>query len=246
MTTTEFIAETPRLRQKIGLRHDPLAFFYADQAPEGYAPPPRDSGCLIAVLSRARHGETVYFDVETTGCAGGTYFLGFCEPRPGIAEFVSSGIPGVVEGEHYKQSPELMRAQMAAHPVAPAPARYAVFMPVAALPEGQEPAVVICFAGADELAGLVGLVGFDRADDAVLAPFGSGCSALVATPLAEAAHELPHAILGGFDPSARPFLGADELSFAAPTALWRTMLGNMDESFLSTPTWAKLRRRLGP
>jgi uncharacterized protein (DUF169 family) len=245
MTTTELIAGTARLRQMIGLRHEPLAFFYTDREPAGYQPPHGEAGCLIAALTRARHGETVLFDAETIGCPGGTYFLGFCEPRPGIAEFVSTGIPGQVEGERYKKSPELVTAMQALHPVPPAPARYAVFLPIAALPDGQEPAVVICFAGPDELCGLVSLAGFERADDAVLSPFGSGCSALVSRPLAEAQHDPPRAILGGFDPSARPYLAADELSFAAPAALWAEMLKNMEESFLITPTWAKIRRRIG-
>jgi uncharacterized protein (DUF169 family) len=246
MTTTELIAGTARLRQMMGLRHEPLAFLYTDQEPAGYQPPRGEAGCVIAALTRARHGETVYFDAETIGCPGGTYFLGFCEPQPQTAQFVSTGIPGVTEGEHYKKSPELVRAGQALHPVPPAPARFAVFLPVSALHEGQEPAVVMCFAGAEELSGLVFLANYAREEDAVLAPFSSGCGALVARPLEEAARAQPRAVLGGFDPSERSYLAADELSFAAPAALWAEMLTNMEESFLLTPTWAKIRRRIGP
>ena len=244
MSTAELIAGTARLRDMIGLRHDPLAFLYSDQEPEGYQPPPRDRACLFGVLGRARRGETVYFDKDTVGCPGGGYYLGFCEARPGIDEFVSTGVPGRVEGEHYKQSPELVRAFREAHPPRPAPARYAVFMPVASLSPEQTPLVIICFAGPDELAGLVGLANYARQEDAVLLPFGSGCGVMVGRPLEEADRPRPRAYLGALDSSARPYVPADELSFSAPLALWLEMLSNVEESFLQTKTWATLRRRI--
>lgn len=244
MGNTELMAGTAKLREMIGLRYEPLAFFYADQAPPGYEPPSRDRGCFIAVLGRARDGETVCFTKETVGCPGGGYYLGFCEARPEIDHFVSTGIPGKLEGEHYKQSPELVRAFREQHRPLPAPAPYAVFTPVSRLTEGQTPLVIICFAAPDELAGLVGLAGFGRAEDAVMVPFGSGCSTMVAQPLVEAQQPRPRAYLGLFDPSARPCVAATDLSFAAPLALWEEMLGNAEESFLGTPTWARLRRRI--
>jgi uncharacterized protein (DUF169 family) len=244
MTTTELIAGTARLREMIGLRHEPLAFYYSDTAPQGFQPGPERRGCLIALLSRARRGETVFFDQDTTGCPGGSTYLGFCEARPEIDAFVSTGIPGVMEGEHYKQSPELVRAFREAHPPLPAPARYAVFTPVSALAAGETPLVVLCFAGPDELCGLVGLAGYARADDAILSPFGSGCGVLISRALYEAQNPQPRGILGMFDPSARPCVAADELSFSAPRALWEEMLSHAEESFLQTKTWATLRRRI--
>ena len=146
MSVSDLIAGTARLRERIGLRHEPLAFYYSEEAPEGYQPRPETRGCLVAVMGRARRGETVFFDRDTTGCPGGSHYLGFCEARPEIDEFVSTGIPGKMEGEHYKQSPELVRAFRLGHPPAPAPARYAVFAPVSALAEGQTPLVIVCFA----------------------------------------------------------------------------------------------------
>ncbi len=244
MSTAELVARTARLRDLVGLRHDPLAFFYTNQAPEGYQPPAEGHGCLVGVLSRARQGETVYFDKDTVGCPGGGYYLGFCEARPGIDEFVSTGVPGRVEGEHYKQCPELVRAFREAHPPRPAPARYAVFMPMASLSPEQTPLVIICLAAPDELAGLVGLANYARPEDAVLLPFGSGCGVMVGRLLEEGDQPRPRAFLGALDPSARPCVPADELSFSAPLALWLEMLSNAEESFLHTKTWATLRRRI--
>jgi len=81
------------------------------------------------------------------------------------------------------------------------------------------------------MAGLLGLAEYARAEDALIAPFGSGCSTLVTYPLAEGKRALPRAVLGIFDPSARPDLAPEELSFAAPLALWEEILGNAEDSF---------------
>jgi hypothetical protein len=51
-------------------------------------------------------------------------------------------------------------------------------------------------------------------------------------------------VLGGFDPSARLYAPGDVLSFAVPFSRFMAMAGNMQESFLTTPTWQKIRRRI--
>jgi hypothetical protein len=66
----------------------------------------------------------------------------------------------------------------------------------------------------------------------------------VTHPLKEGEKENPQAILGMFDVSARPFVGADILTFAMPTKLFHTLLENQDESFLITDSWKKVRERI--
>jgi hypothetical protein len=235
---------TAHLRTLIPLRGEPLAFLYAAALPPDAKLITGERTCVIGLLALARKGQTVALHRDQYGCGGGGTYLGFCPPREGIAEFVSTGIPGVMEGEHYKQSPELFRASMDRNPIPPAPADYALFKPVSALAEGEEPLAITCVGLADELSALVFLANFARAEEAVLAPFSSGCGALVTRALLEAEKPEPRAILGIFDPSARPYLGPEELTFTAPRALWEEMLGNAEESFLKTPTWQRLKKRI--
>ena len=47
-----------------------------------------------------------------------------------------------------------------------------------------------------------------------------------------------------FDVSARPFVPAGVLTFAAPMAKFARMVDNMEESFLITDSWAQVRRRI--
>ncbi|NLC59003.1 MAG: DUF169 domain-containing protein [Armatimonadetes bacterium] len=244
METTALKAAAADLQQRIGLREELLAFFYSDRQPEGYQVPGGKQVCLIAALTRARHGETVYCDAEHYGCRGCGHFLGFVPPMPTIDYFVSTGIPGKMEGEHYKQSPELVRQYREECAIAPAPAPYAVFKPVSCLVADERPELLFYFGTPDELSALVTLANFARADDGVICPFGSGCGTLISRALVEARHERPRAILGLFDPSARPCVPADRLSFSAPLAMWAEMFANAPESFLKTETWSKVKQRI--
>jgi hypothetical protein len=52
------------------------------------------------------------------------------------------------------------------------------------------------------------------------------------------------AVIGMFDPSARPHVGENVLSFAAPLEKFEEMVEDMDESFLITPTWKRILKRM--
>jgi len=245
MTTSELRERTARLQEMIGLRQEPLALLFSDTEPDGYRPSGEKWSCVIGTLARARRGETVYFDADHMGCPGGACYLGFTPPSPMVPHLVSTGIPGKVPAERYKKSPETVKAWLDANPSPSAPTRFVVFKPVTALADDETAEVIICYASPDELAGLHFLAGFARSEDAVVTPFGSACGTIVARPLVEGERDEPRAVLGMFDPSGRPFVKADELTFAAPTALWVEMLGNADESYLTTETWETLRKRIG-
>ena len=47
-----------------------------------------------------------------------------------------------------------------------------------------------------------------------------------------------------FDVSARPFMPKDHLTFAAPMARFLRMAANMDESFLITGAWDRVKKRI--
>jgi hypothetical protein len=47
-----------------------------------------------------------------------------------------------------------------------------------------------------------------------------------------------------FDVSARPCVPKDVMSFAVPMKKFVKMVGYMDESFLTTPSWQAVRKRL--
>ena len=173
---------------------------------------------------------------ETSGCLGGKRYTGFAPRlRPNFEYFLSCGIPGKLEGERYKKSPDLVKAYLENHPPFKAPGRYLIFKRWDHLLAKNEPAAIIFIAVPDVLSGLFTFANFDFAEpNGVIAPMGSGCSSIVSYPLAESKSSTPRCVLGMFDVSARPRVPANTLTFAIPLKRFQQMIQNMEESFLIT------------
>lgn len=235
-------------RRYFGEAELPLALWFSDET-GGLETAPHVAGhhCLIGDLRKVRSGRPLCFDSEAVACSGGQRYLGFSqELRPGFEYFLSCGREGEIEGERYKKSPDLVTEFMKQTTPFVAPARYAVFKPWDALEPDDRPEVVIFFAPPDVLSGLFTLANFDEPGlEGVVAPFCAGCGAIVLHPWLEAQTDRPRCVLGMFDVSARPFVNGGELSFAAPIRKFERMVDNMEESFLITPSWEKVRKRLG-
>jgi hypothetical protein len=72
--------------------------------------------CIIGALAKVREGQAFAFSVDTVGCPGGKRYLGFAENlMPDFEYFLSCGIPGKMEGERYKKSPEMVKEYMKKH-----------------------------------------------------------------------------------------------------------------------------------
>jgi hypothetical protein len=225
----------------------PFVFFYADD-PSGAEPvaPVQGHRCIFADFNRVRRGASLAFRNESVACFGGRRYLGFArEIRPDFEFFLSCGIPGKLEGERYKQTPAMVRHWMEVMPEFTAPRPWIVFKRWDRLTAADAPAVVVFYAIPDGLAGLFTLANFDEVEnDAVVAPMASGCGALVMHPYLQGRSASPRAVLGLFDPSARPYAAPEVLGFAVPIAKFERMAANMEESFLITDTWKQVRARL--
>ncbi len=111
--------------------------------------------------------------------------------------------------------------------------------------ERDEPLVIIFFAPPDVLSGLFTLANYDeREPDNVIAPFGAGCGTIVHHPCRELTSDRPRAVMGMFDVSARPCVPPNVLSFAVPWPKFVRMVDNMEESFLITKSWGKVKKRI--
>jgi hypothetical protein len=229
----------------------PLGLFYTDdKAYAGFLRPAGKQGeparCLVGRLADARNGKTVVFSKETAGCPGGARYAGFAAAMgPQFKYFLSCGIPGKMEGERYKKTPEIVEELSRETAAFAAPAKFLVFKRWDKFAGAEEPLVAAVFAEPDTLAGLFTLANYRAADPfGVIVPFSAGCGSLVRYPLLEAGREQPRGVIGMFDPSARPHVGPNVLSFAAPAAKFAQMVEDMDESFLITPTWDRIRERM--
>lgn len=225
----------------------PLVFFYTDDASRGETvPPAQGHRCVVSVLGIARKGTPLCLDAESILCGGGKRYFGFApEPVKNIEYFLSAGIPGKMEGERYKKSPEIVREAFSRIEPMIAPARYIVFKRWDTLEERDEPIAAIFFAKPDVLSGLFTLSGYEETDpNAVIAPFGAGCATIVHYPYIENASAHPRSVIGMFDVSARPCVPQETLSFSVPMNKFTRMVNDMDESFLITRSWTAVKSRL--
>ena len=227
----------------------PMAFYYTDQEGRGelvHAPSAAHQ-CFIGSLSMVRKGQSLCFGGNSFGCGGGKRYLGYTEElRPNFEYFLSCGIEGEMEGERYKKSPEIVRQLVKDTPRFEAPGKYIVFKRWDKLEQIDEPEVVIFLARPDVLSGLFTLTGFEEVNrEAVIAPFAAGCGSIVLYPYLEKDRERPRGVLGMFDVSARPYVPKGALSFSVPMNKFRRMVDDMDESFLITQSWGKVKKRIG-
>ncbi|MBW1802768.1 MAG: DUF169 domain-containing protein, partial [Deltaproteobacteria bacterium] len=225
----------------------PIAFYYTDRNNRGeMVPEPSGHQCLIGVLNKVRNGRSLCFGADSLGCGGAKRYLGYAaEIMPGFEYFLSCGIEGRVEGERYKKSPEIVKEIMKKVPFYEAPSKYIVFKRWDQLSQEDEPDVVVFFAQPDVLSGLFTLTGFEEVEsDGVITPFAAGCGSIVMYPYQEKQKERQRGVIGMFDVSARPYVDRNELTLAVPMEKFASMIHDMDDSFLITPSWDKVRGRL--
>jgi uncharacterized protein (DUF169 family) len=111
--------------------------------------------------------------------------------------------------------------------------------------EDQDPDVVVFFARPESLSGLHQLAAFVTNDvQVVTSPWGAACTGLVTWPYKYLNEGRNNAVVGGWDPSARKFFKTDELSFAVPFGMFQKMLDCADASFLTTPTWELVKKKI--
>lgn len=224
----------------------PVTFWYTDgDGGAEWATKPKGWSCIICELAKVRRGRSLVYDSDRVRCGGAKRYLGFTEKlRPGFEHFLSCG-SATTRGERYLQSPQLVHDFLDHLPVNPPEGKNIVFKRWDKLEAEDEPEVVIFFAVPDVLSGLFTLANYDQSEpNGTITPFGSGCSAIVYFPYLEAGAERQRAVIGMFDPSARPCVAENILTFAVPMKRFIRMTGYMEESFLITDAWSAVRKRL--
>ncbi len=261
-------AQTGRLLELLAHDEEPFGIHYTDVKPEGFGPKPgeifsreRESAgqidwqkafgnfsCIVGKIWLARKKrKAAWISLEECGCMGGGFYAGLYRPYLEMnVHYVSTGLPGTpVEGEHYLPTPESMRIFMEDSMPPEAGAKYCVIKPLSQFTDAQPPLVAAFFARPEVLTGLYSLACYAAADhNAVVSPFGAGCSNLIAWPLVYQQRGQERAVLGGFDMSARKYLKTDELTLAAPISLYRKMLAVMEESALTRHAWQGVRKKV--
>ncbi|THB73114.1 MAG: hypothetical protein D3926_24455 [Desulfobacteraceae bacterium] len=252
----------------LGLDEEPMGMFFCDQPPEGGFSPKagdlptlekeRDNAvnwqevfgsfsCVIKNIWLARKKQsTAWFSASHFGCPGGAFWLGFNKPQvETIINYVSSGIPGQMEGEFYCESPDKLRQIFGQVDPVPAPKPYCVFKPLGQFEDSEVPLLVTFFSRPESLCGLHQLAAFVTNDpEVVMSPWSAACGSMGAWPMHYLEKGMEKAVIGGWDPSARKFFKTDELTFTVPYDMFVSMLEKYEGSFLKTSTWENVHTKI--
>lgn len=240
------------LKEMLGLDESPIGFHYTDQEPEKAVTAVKKSRvCIYPFLNRVRRGEVAYLSREWRVCRGGAFYLGFKKSlMKGIGHFLSHGIPGRLEGERFKKTPELGQALSDDIEFIPATGEYIVFKPLKDFTVDEPPEAVTIYGNADVMGAMIVMANYAReGNDAVLTQFSSGCYSIITEPRIQAKRAKegakPKAILGSFDIACRPFIDPAIMTFSATADHMWEMAADMGESFLTVNPWLKIRGRKG-
>lgn len=214
----------------------PLVFGYSDTA---IAETNKIGGCFFKGLQEAREGNGVSLSAEVIGCGGGKLYTGFADMPEYVPNFVSLK-------EKYKLTPEMVADYIDGLELKKASKRYLNFQRIDKMESLEWVEGVLFYANPDMLSGLCGWAFFDNNhNDAVVARFGSGCSTVVSMTVAENARQGHQCFIGMLDPSVRPWVGENELSFTIPMSRFTEMMKTMRQCFLfDAPAWQRLKARM--
>ena len=213
----------------------PIAFWYGDTAVNPESRVPR---CMIGAIRKVCEGNSLTLSPENVQCGGGGLYTAFRPMPERVPLFVS-------ETEHYKQTPEQVRGYVESLGIEITDKPYLNFVRVDELQSWQGVEAVVFFATPDVLSGLCTWAFYDNdADNAVVTKFASGCAAIISFATAENRKGGRSCFLGMFDPSARPLVPKNELTFAVPMSRFNEMLTTVPDSALYQKAFSVVRRRI--
>lgn len=213
----------------------PVAFGYSHNPVAEVKKIPR---CMIGAIRKVCDGETLTLSADNVLCGGGSLYTAFAPMQDRIPAFVS-------ETEHYKRTPEQVRRYIHNLDIQLAEKPYLNFIRIDKLSSFDDVESILFFASPDVLSGLCSWAFYDNdADDAVSVRFASGCCSIVTFAVNENRKNGRSCFVGMLDPSARPLVPADELSFVIPINRFREMMRTMEDSALFRKAYSIVKKRI--
>lgn len=213
----------------------PVAFGYSQTPATEVRKIPR---CMIGAIRKVCEGDSLTLHAGNVLCGGGSLYTAFAPMQERIPAFVS-------ETEHYKQTPEQVKEYIRQLDIRLTEKPYLNFVRMDRLSTLDEVEGILFFATPDLLSGLCSWAFYDNdADNAVCARFASGCCSIVTFAVKENREQGRSCFIGMLDPSARPLVPANELTFVIPAHRFREMAQTMEHSALFRKAYSIVKKRI--
>ena len=213
----------------------PIVFGYSDKAAVEIRKIPR---CMIGAIRKVCEGISLTLSADNVLCSGGSLYTAFAPMKESTPVFVS-------EVEHYKRTEEMVRKCIGKMDIRLTEKPYLNFVRMDMADNLDNADGVLFFASPDILAGLCSWAFYDNnADDAVSVRFASGCCSMITFAVNENKQRGRSCFIGMLDPSARPLIPKDELSFSIPMCRFMEMMQTMEDSALFQKAFTVLSKRI--
>lgn len=243
-----------RIAELIGLRYPPVAIYRTPSVPDG-AFVSGNSRCAIlpTFLMASKKGRRCAIDKDRLGCHGAISGYGFggvqnidkvAMKASVIPEDMRDTIGHGGSGKREFRTPYIAKLHMSVVQDYGDGSDAIVFEPLDdAIGRGAPVEIVTVLVNGFELSALSTLAGYSRDNPGpgTIMPYGHACQQIYAIPRMEGDSDDPRAVVGMTDLYVRKFLDPGDLSFSAPTRLWRMMEENAESSFLTTGRWKRIR-----
>lgn len=213
----------------------PIAFGYSNEPATEVRKIPR---CMIGAIRKVCDGEALTLSADNVLCGGGSLYTAFAPMPERVPVFVS-------ETEHYKQTKEQVKEYIDRLDIRLSEKPYLNFVRMDKLESLKGVEGILFFATPDVLSGLCSWAFYDNNDnDAVCTRFASGCCSIVTFAAKENERGGHSCFIGLFDPSARPLVPKNELTFTIPACRFKEMMGTMKQSALFQKAYSLVRKRI--
>jgi uncharacterized protein (DUF169 family) len=236
-----------KIKEKLGLEYSPVGMFFSDRRPEhaiGFKS--KGNGCTVSLILASAKGKTVAFDKDTTGWDCSAFYLGYKSwIFSGIECFLSNGTIFGNEGERFIKTKSQAKAFVKSFKPNNINKRVTIFKPLDSFELNETPEIVIFFANADQLSGLVHLLHYKSPDidDLIVTRFMSGCGSIVTLPMKYKNEGKVKAVWGMHDISVRLRIPKDLTTITMPYNLLIDIYNEIDSSFLITKNWENIINR---
>lgn len=194
--------------------------------------------CMIGSIRKVCDGNPLTLSADNVTCVGGGLYTAFKGMAERIPMFVS-------EIEHYKKSKDMVVDYIKGLDIRTNVSPYLNFIRIDNLEDWNDVDALLFFATPDMLSGLCSWAFYDNnSSDAVTCQFASGCASIVTFAINENRQNGRRCFLGMLDPSARPLVPENELSFTIPMSRFKEMCGTMSDSALFQKAFSVLKCRI--
>jgi uncharacterized protein (DUF169 family) len=234
------------IKEKLGMKLSPVGVLFSDELPEGALHfKKKGSGCITPLIFKSAKGKTVAFDDSTTGWPCSSFYLGYSDwIFPGIEKFLSNEEVHGREPERFMKNPETAKKFVESFIPENRRKGAVIFKPLEQFIEGEKPEIVIFFANPDQLSALVFLINFAVPDEErIVTKMASACISIFTSPMKYAQKHEKKAVWGLHDISVRKLLPKDLMTLTLTYELFMEVYENINESFVSTENWEKLKER---